>query len=54
MSLYLKGRFYAKLAIKYLMESFYATAVGVKCIMNSPLVTYIKGTFYANQLKGLK
>ena len=37
MSLYLKGRFYAKLAIKYLMASFYATAIGVKCIMNSPL-----------------
>ena len=43
MSLYLKGRFYAKLAIKYLMESFYATAIGVKCNMNSPLGTIHKG-----------
>ena len=43
MSLYLKGRFYAKLAIKYLMESFYATAIGVKCIMNSPLGDIHKG-----------
>ena len=43
MSLYLKGRFYTKLAIKYLMESFYATAIGVKCIMNSPLGDIHKG-----------
>ena len=43
MSVYLKGRFYAKLAIKYLMESFYATAIGIKCIMNSPLGDIHKG-----------
>ena len=50
----LNGRFYAKLAIKYLMASFYATAIGAKCIMNNPLGdihTYIKGRFYANQSK---
>ena len=53
MSLYLKERFYAKLAVKYLMADFYATAIGIKFIMNTVvnLVTYIKGKFYANQLK---
>ena len=43
MSLYLKGRFCAKLANKYLMASFYATAIGTKCIMNSPLGDIHKG-----------
>ena len=51
MSLYLKGRFYAKLAIKYLMESFYATAIGVKCNMNIPLGNIREGKIYANQIK---
>ena len=41
--IYLKERFYTKLAIKYLMKSFYATAIGVKCIMNSPLGDIHKG-----------
>ena len=51
MSLYLKGRFYAKLAIKYLMESFYATAIGVKCNMNSPLGDIHKGNILRQPIK---
>ena len=51
MSLYLKGRFYAKLAIKYLMESFYATAIGVKCNMNSPLGNTLKGKILRQPIK---
>ena len=51
MSLYLKGRFYAKLAIKYLMESFYATAIGVKCNMNSPLGNIHKGKILRQPIK---
>ena len=50
MSLYLKGRFYAMLVIKYLMASFYATGSGVKCIMISTLNALHKGSFYANQV----
>ena len=39
MSSYLNGRFYTKFVINYLMavESFYATAIDTKCIINSPL-----------------
>ena len=33
MPLYLKGRFYANLVIKYLMECFYATDISVNCIV---------------------
>ena len=51
MSLYLKGRFYAKLAIKYLIESFYAIAIGVKCIMNSPLGDIHKGKILRQPIK---
>ena len=51
MSLYLKGRFYAELAIKYLMESFYATAIGVKCIMNSLLGNIHKGKILRQPIK---
>ena len=36
-SLTLKARFYAKLVIKYLMTSFYATVIGIKCIVKVPL-----------------
>ena len=43
MSLYLKRKFYAKLVIKYLMESFYTTAIGAKCIMSSPIGGIHKG-----------
>ena len=51
MSFYLKGRFYAKLAIKYLMASFYATAIGVKCIMMYSLDTTDKGKILRQLLK---
>ena len=37
MSLYIKGRFFTILVIKYLMTSFYATATAVKCNMISTL-----------------
>ena len=50
-SLYLKERFYANLAIKYLMESFYATAIGVKCNMNSPLGDIHKGNILRQSVK---
>ena len=43
LSLYLKRRFYAKFAIKYLMASFYATVICAKGIMNSPLGDIHKG-----------
>ena len=45
------GRFYAKLAIKYLMESFYATAIGAKCIMTKPLVGIHKGKILRQPIK---
>ena len=51
MSLYLKGRFYTKLAIKYLMESFYAIAIGVKYNMNSPLGDIHKGKILRQPIK---
>ena len=51
MSWNLKRRFYAKLAIKYLMASFYATAIGVKCIMNSPLGNTLKGKILRQPIK---
>ena len=51
MSLYLKGRFYANLAIKYLMTSFYATAIGAKCIMMYSLDTTYKGKILRQLLK---
>ena len=51
MSLYLKGRVYAKLAMKYLMTSFYATAIGVKCIINSPLSDIHKGNIIRQPIK---
>ena len=51
MSVHLKERFYTKLAIKYLMASFYATAIGVKCIMNSPLGDIRKGKILRQPIK---
>ena len=64
MSLYLKGIFYAKLAIKYLMASFYAklaitylmasfyaTAIGVKYITNSPLTDIHEGKILRHRVK---
>ena len=51
MSLYLKERFYTKLAIKYFMESFYTTAIGVKCIMNSLLGAILKGKILHQPIK---
>ena len=51
MSFYLKGRFYAKLAIKYLMASFYATAIGAKCIIMYSLDTTDKGKILRQLLK---
>ena len=38
LSLYLKGRFYAKFAVLYLTEGFYAA----KCGINNPCVHYGK------------
>ena len=51
MSLYLKGRLYAKLAIKYLMESFYVTAIGTKCIMTNPRGGIHKGKILCQPIK---
>ena len=42
---------YAKLAIKYLMASFYTTPIGITCIMNSPLGDIHKGKILRQPLK---
>ena len=42
MSFYLKGRFYAKLIVKYLMKNVYATAIGAKCIVMYSLRQLLK------------
>ena len=51
MSLYLQGRFYVKLAIKYLLASFYVTAIGAKCIVNSLLDDIHKGKILRQPIK---
>ena len=47
----LKGKFYAKLAIKYLITSFYATVIGAECILNSPLNDIHKGKILGQPIK---
>ena len=51
MYLYLEGIFYAKLVIKELMEDFYTTAIGAKCIMNSPLGGIHQGKTLSQPIK---